>query len=151
MNKMQSLNPAVTKVWLFLLAGIMWSAVGIMLCSLAYGWLSVMDLTAALWIGGSGLVLAGIVYRFGFSRIAKRNIQRLHAFLDKVCIFAFISWKSYGLIAIMMTLGMLLRSSAIPRGYLAIVYITIGGALFISSLHYYPPVLQQMIATHSGE
>jgi hypothetical protein len=151
MKKVRSLNPAVTKVWLFLLAGIMWSAVGIMLCSLAYRWLEVMDVPAELSIGGSGLVLAGIVYRFGFSKIAKRNIQRLHSFLDKVCIFAFISWKSYGLIAIMMTLGMLLRSSAIPPGYLAIVYLTIGGALFISSLHYYPPVLQQMLDKRSGE
>ena len=41
----------------------------------------------------------------------------------------------------MMALGMALRNSPIPKTYLAIVYETIGGAMLLSSLHYYPPAL----------
>ena len=37
----------------------------------------------------------------------------------------------------MIALGVFLRHSRIPREYLAALYLTIGGALFLSSLHYY--------------
>jgi hypothetical protein len=130
----------VAKMWLFILAGLMWSGVGLMLCSLAFRWLVDLHAFNALWSGLSGLVFSLIVYRFGFLRIAQKNINRLHAFLEKVSPFAFMSAKSYLLVVFMMALGIALRSSPIPRVYLAILYITIGAALFLSSLHYYPHV-----------
>ena len=37
----------------------------------------------------------------------------------------------------MVVLGIILRSSPIPKQYLAMVYTTIGGALFLASLRYY--------------
>jgi hypothetical protein len=37
----------------------------------------------------------------------------------------------------MITLGIILRNSAIPKQYLAVIYTTIGGAIFLSSFHYY--------------
>jgi hypothetical protein len=84
-----------------------------------------------------GLILALIVYHFGFSRIARKNIDRLFQYPDKVCFFAFQAWRSYLIIAIMAALGAFLRHSSISRKYLAVVYLTIGGALVLSSLHYY--------------
>lgn len=130
----------VAKVWLFLLAGLMWSGVGIMLCSLAYRWLVDLHSFRALWVGLSGLASSLVVYRFGFLHIARKNINRLHAFLEKVSPFAFMSPKSYLLVVFMMALGIALRSSPIPKVYLSVVYTTIGAALFLSSLHYYPHV-----------
>jgi hypothetical protein len=38
---------------------------------------------------------------------------------------------------VMTALGATLRHSTIPREYLAALYLTIGGALFLSSIHYY--------------
>lgn len=130
----------VAKMWLFMLAGLMWSGVGLMLCSLAFRWLVDLHAFTALWAGLSGLVVSLVVYRFGFLRIAEKNINRLHAFLEKVSPFAFMSAKSYLLVVFMMALGIALRTSPIPRVYLAMLYITIGAALFLSSLHYYPHV-----------
>ena len=40
---LKSLKPAVSKTWLIVLAGLMWSVVGLMLCRLAYHWLAVIQ------------------------------------------------------------------------------------------------------------
>ena len=137
-------KPAVTKGWLILLAGAMWSAVGLMLCSLAYGWLRDSHLPSAVWIGVGSFLAAILVYRFGFLHIAQRNIRRLLALNRKTCLFAFMPWKSYLLVAGMMALGITLRSSSLPHVYLAVIYITIGAALFLSSLHYYPNIWKNL-------
>ena len=131
---------AVAKVWLFILAGVMWSGVGLMLCSLALHWLKDLHSFIALWFGLLGLVASLVVYRFGFLHIAEKNITRLHTFLEQASPFAFMSAKSYLLVAFMMALGITLRASPIPKTYLAVLYTTIGAALFFSSLHYYPHI-----------
>ncbi len=131
------LNPAVSKRWLLIIAGMMWSAVGIMLIKYAVGWLAALALVSALAWGTPGAVFALIVYRFGFSHIAHKNIRRIQANPARVCVFGFQEWKGYGMIVVMMALGILLRTSALPRQLLSLIYNTIGGALLISSLHYY--------------
>lgn len=131
------IKPAVSKYLLVAIAGFMWSTVGVMLCSMAYFWLKEVALLTALPLGLFGIVLSLAVYRFGFSGIAKKNIDRICLLPEKGCVFAFQAWKSYLIIAVMITLGIILRQSSIPKHYLAIVYTTIGGALLMSSLHYY--------------
>jgi hypothetical protein len=111
---------------------------------LAYQWLAEMHSDGALWIGLGSLAVGLAVYRFGFSHIAQKNIRRIEALATPASLFAFISPKSYLLVAGMMTLGMALRSSPIPRGYLAVVYVTIGVALFLSSLPYYPRIWAEL-------
>ncbi len=84
-----------------------------------------------------GIVLALLVHQFFFSRIARKNIVRLSLLTEKTCIFAFQRWRSYFLIGLMVSLGMVLRNLPIPKPYLAILYTTIGGALFLASFQYY--------------
>ena len=73
---LSKLKPAVSRYWLIGLAGLMWSVVGVMLCRLAYLWLMDVPWGAAVFDGISGIFLALIVYRFGFSRIAgKKSIE----------------------------------------------------------------------------
>ena len=131
------IKPAVTKHWLMALAGILWSAVGLMLCRLAYSWLIRMPWQHALAIGAIGLAGALLAYRLGFSKIARRNIDRLYQLADKSCIFAFQAWQSYLIIIVMILLGFSLRHSPLPKPILAVIYITIGGALFLASFQYY--------------
>ena len=131
------LKPAVSRYWLISLAGLVWSAVGVMLGRLAYLWLTAVPLGRAMVLGISGIFLALIAYRFGFSRIAEKNIYRIRQFSEKGCIFAFQAWKSYLIIVIMVALGLFLRHSPLPKQYLAVVYLAVGGALFLSSFHYY--------------
>jgi hypothetical protein len=138
---LQKFNPAVTKFWLLVLAGLAWSGVGILLCSMAYRWLALENGWAPLAAGAAGILISLVVYRFGFINIARKNIRRIHTYVDRACAFAFMPWKSYLLMAGMMALGITLRSSAIPKFYLSVLYTAIGGGLFFSSLHYYKALL----------
>jgi len=134
---LEKLKPAVSKYWLMALAGLMWSVVGIMLCRMAYIWLRAVPARWAWSMGSLGLISALAAYRFGFSKIALKNIFRLCLLPDKTCIFAFQAWRSYLIIIFMILLGLTLRHSPFPKHFLAVIYETIGGALFFSSVHFY--------------
>ena len=131
------LKPSAPINWLIAAAGFTWSAVGILLCRLAYGWLDTHMFRTALLSGTAGVIGAVVAYHFVFSAIAHKNIDRLSLFPEKACFFAFQAWKSYFIIVVMVALGAILRHSLIPKEYLAALYLTIGGALLLSSLHYY--------------
>jgi len=131
------LKPAAPLFWLIAAAGFTWSAVGILLCRMAYGWLDTLLFRTALLSGISGMIGMWGAYYFIFSAIALKNIDRLSLLPAKACFFAFQAWKSYFIIVVMVALGAVLRHSPIPRQYLAALYLTIGGALFLSSIHYY--------------
>jgi len=109
-----------------------------MLISLAVGWLLPLDWTFGALLAGMGIVLALMIYRFGFSGLVAKNRRRIERYSkQKVCLLAFQEWKSYPLVAFMIGLGITLRSSAIPKSYLAIIYIGFGLSMFLSSLQYY--------------
>ena len=131
----------VEKKWLYLTAGLMWSGVGGYLHILAYGWLSPVDLMRTILLAAGGILLALAIWQFGFSRLARKNIRRITAIQrEKPSIFTFQKWSSYPLVAVMIALGITLRHSPIPKPYLAILYIGIGGGLFFSSLLYYAKI-----------
>jgi len=144
-------DPVVPKKWLFALAGILWSLVGLMLCVRAEIWLRHIHLYVALLFAFFGLILSLFVYRFGFIKIVRKNIDRLCSRPDKSCIFAFQAWRSYLIILIMVTMGLVLRHSMFPKPYLAIIYLTIGGALFFSSIHYYTRFWKMVVLKKSCE
>ncbi|MCF8069977.1 MAG: hypothetical protein K9L30_15460 [Desulfobacterales bacterium] len=130
-------KPEVQKTWLMTIAGLMWSVVGLMLCRFAIRWLFDLSRPSVIGYALTGAGLAIIANYLVFSKIAGRNIDRLNQMPEKVCIFAFQAWKSYLVIGLMITIGSLLRHSPAPKHYLSIIYIAIGGALFLSSLQYY--------------
>lgn len=136
------LKPAVPKCWLFTAGGVMWSAVGLMLGATGIGWLVPEGFLRGAGFGLAGLVLAVVVLRRWFGRIAQKNIRRLRQLPERGCFFAFQAWKSYLLILIMIAMGILLRHLPIPKTILSVIYTTIGGALFLGSFHYYRHLLR---------
>jgi len=130
-------KPETPAHWLVAAAGVMWSAVGILMLRLACGWIGGLVLRRAVVSGISGMTGAWIAYHFVFSKIARKNLDRISQFPQKACFFAFQAWKSYFIIGFMIALGVRLRHSDIPREYLAALYGTIGGALLLSSRLYY--------------
>jgi hypothetical protein len=136
-NNFLHLKPAVPKCWLFFTSGVMWSAVGIMLCTMGVRWLTRAGIMRAGVLELTGLLLAVLIARLGFGPIAQKNIRRLRHLPARGCFFAFQAWKSYVIIVVMIALGVTLRHSSIPKTYLAAVYTGIGGALFLASFHYY--------------
>ena len=133
------LKPAVRKPWLILSAGLMWSGVGVLLCKYVYEWVTPLSLGQVVLVLFGGLILATMIYRFGFSHLADKNIRRIAAIPgEKACWFAFQEWKSYPLVAVMISMGIYLRVySPFPEPLLAVMYLGIGGSLFLASLHYY--------------
>ena len=136
--------PATRKIWLHFTAGIIWSGVGVMLVVFAVTWLSLTRSWTLLLLTLAGLLLAAVIYFFGFSKLASRNIQRIVDIpKERVCLFAFQKWTSYPLVLVMVSMGIYLRHySSIPKPYLAILYLGLGASLFASSLKYYAQVLR---------
>jgi hypothetical protein len=146
---LKSLKPAVTKSWLIALAGLMWTGAGVMLCRLAYHWLVIIHMGIGITLGVLGVVIAFGAYHFGFSKIAKKNIERLSRLTEKTCIFAFQTWKGYLIITVMITIGVFIRSTPISKTYMAVLYTTIGGALLLASSLYYKLLWQMLIQKKS--
>lgn len=141
-TKIKKFNPAIDKKFLIALSGITWSVVGVILCKLAVDWLSVVNSKNAIGLGSTGIILSLLIHHFGFLRIVNRNIDRIHTLKDKICIFAFQPMKSYLIVIIMITIGIILRHSSIPKHYLSVIYIGFGGAMLLSSIRYFRAFIQ---------
>lgn len=120
-----------------LLAGLMWSGVGIMLICFAFTWLDKYKGTNVLLYYAAGFLAALPIHHFGFLKIADKNLNRLVPLTEKKCIFSFMTWRSYFIVLFMVSLGITLRHSSIPKQYLSVIYNGIGLALFLSSIRYY--------------
>ena len=132
-------SPAVNRKVLRLLAGVVWTAVGLALCAMAVYWLAI---TPGNWIVPliTGIIVGTLVYYFGFLRLVQVNKARIYMQApgkNKVCLFAFPSWRSYVIVVVMVALGYILRHLAVSRLYLVPIYLAIGIGLFLASLHYY--------------
>ncbi len=131
-----SFKPSAKKHTLLLLAGAMWIAGGIMLCFMAYKWLKAYEGNSALLFAGTGLSCSLIIHHFGFLRVVDKNLGRIMQMEGKPCIFSFMSWKSYLIVLVMVSAGIALRHSPIPKEYLSVLYLGIGAALILSSIRY---------------
>jgi hypothetical protein len=129
-------TPSVDKRILVLLAGLMWCGVGIMLVRFAVIWLSPMGISGSGIYFAAGFLAAMPIHHFGFLKIADKNLNRLLPLTDRKCLFSFMTWKSYLIVLIMVSMGIALRHSALPKRYLSILYNGIGLALFLSGIRY---------------
>jgi uncharacterized membrane protein len=131
----QKYNPAVKKEYLLLPAGIMWMGVGIMLCTLAFIWL--LNASHPFPFALAGVIAGVIIYRFGFVKLARKNIDRIIALEGRHCFFSFITFKSYLIVIFMIALGVTLRHSHIHKDWLSLIYNGIGLGLALSSISYF--------------
>jgi hypothetical protein len=139
------LNPAADKKYLILLAGVAWCGAGVMLIIFAVSWLNNYQGTGKILFYSAGFLAAMPIHHFGFLKLADRNLKRLLSLTDKKCIFSFITWKSYLIILIMVSLGITLRHSSIPKQYLSILYNGIGLGLFLSGIRYFRNSIKLML------
>jgi hypothetical protein len=135
-GKNERWKPGVPKTILLLMAGLLWTGTGIMLDSLSYTWLRGADSHAAFWAVLIGFVLALLIHHLGLLRIVDKNLGRILPMKGRRCLFSFMPWKSYLLIALMISLGILLRHSSIPKLILSVFYTAMGTALILSSIRY---------------
>jgi len=130
-------TPSVDKKILVLLAGLMWCGVGIMLIRFSVIWLSSYTAGEQVLFYSAGFLAAMPIHHFGFLRIADKNLSRLLPLTKKKCVFSFMTWKSYLIVLVMVSMGIALRHSTIPKRYLSVLYDGIGLALFLSGIRYF--------------
>lgn len=134
----QALKPSVPRRWLLAIAGVFWSFAGGML----------------MWRGLTGLfseakylipeislcLVCGIAFYFIlFSKISRKNIRRILGLQpERPCLFSFFNVRSYILMIIMITGGILLRKSdVLNHQVLYSLYLCMGVPLMLSSLKFY--------------
>jgi len=132
----QRWKPGVSKSTLALTAGVSWFVAGLALDLTAWSWLSGTPAGRAVFPAAIGVACGILIHHFGFLRVADRNLQRILPMEGRRCLFSFIPWTSYLLVAVMILIGALLRSSPIPKYYLSALYSAIGTALMLSSIRY---------------
>ena len=134
---LKKFTPSVDKSILVLLAGLMWCGVGILLVSYAVRWLSVCNGREKFIFYSAGFLAAMPIHHFGFLKIADKNLNRILPITGKKSLLSFMTWKSYIIVIIMVSMGIVLRHSSIPKPYLSILYNGIGLALFLSGIRYF--------------
>jgi len=133
--------PATRRRLLYILAALLWAAAGGVLITKAGHWLLPLSGAVKYPLALCGLILGLAGYLGPFSSLAKKNMRRIRQKPQRSCLFGFQAAKSYLLIGFMIVLGLLLKSSALPLKYLAVLYLAVGTALVLSSLLYYPRIL----------
>jgi hypothetical protein len=108
-----------------------------MLVRYAVSWLSICTLKEQLFFYAVGFLAAMPIHHFGFLKIADKNLNRILLLTEKSSLFSFMTWKSYIIVLIMVSMGIALRHSSISKRYLSILYNGIGLALFLSGIRYF--------------
>jgi hypothetical protein len=137
-------KPSVDKKILLFLSFFVWVAVGVMLLNYARSWLEVPRILHPFVFAGIGICAALVIHHFGFLKLVDKNLGRIMPMEGKKCLFSFMTWKSYFIVVIMVTMGILLRHSAVPKSYLSVIYIGIGLSLILSSIRYLRFFLRQL-------
>jgi len=133
---MSELKPGVDKRALILLAALVWIGVGAMFLVLSFSWLSALPVSGSALFAGMGVMAALVIHHFGFLKVVDKNLGRILPMEGKRCLFSFMTWKSYVMVALMAAMGTVLRSSPLPKSVLSAIYIGIGLSLILSSVRY---------------
>ena len=113
-----------------LIAALIWSIVGLFLMSNGF---LLISLAAREWLAVLAAGLGTVKSFFLLDRVARKNISRILRFADGACIGSVYSYKSWGLVLVMIVLGRFLRSSVLPGEYVGVLYFAVGWGLFFSS------------------
>ncbi|MFH1020891.1 MAG: hypothetical protein V1782_09840 [Pseudomonadota bacterium] len=129
MNWLARLKPGASTSTNLLAAALMWSFIGLYLMVRGYllhQALSGVFLVLAL---GLGTLKAFLV----IERATRKNIARIVARPDGMCLGGVYSWGMWGMVVCMMLAGRLLRNSFVPPMVLGVIYVAVGWALLLSS------------------
>ena len=138
MEFLEKYKPSVSKQNLLIIAGLAWTTAG--------GILTWRGLSYLLqhghylgWRLAGGVVFGGLFYLVLFSKISRKHIIRIRGLsIPNPCAFSFFNFRSYLMMSIMITGGVLLRKvDIIDREWLYNFYVTMGLPLLISASRFF--------------
>lgn len=137
-NLLEKIKPGVRKRTLLLIAGCAWSIAGGILIfrSLLYLIMENHNLVMEIVIG---VVFGALFYILLFARISKRHITRITLIkIDNPCFFSFFNFRSYLLMAIMISGGITLRMSGLVNsGIIYTFFLCMGIPLLVSAWRFF--------------
>lgn len=131
------MTPTVQRHYLFAFAGVLWTIAGGILCTRGAFWIAPLSMDTMMIVYAVSLAIAVGGYLKGFSKIAERNIERIKLLPERANIFAFTPLRGYIMIALMVTIGITLRNSSLPKQCLTVPYESMGGVLLMGSYRFY--------------
>ena len=143
MKILEKLKPSINKKSLLLVAGCAWTIAGGILIS--RGSLELWSIDHYLWMEIlAGIILGTIFYLFLFARISKKHVTRITLItIDNPCFFSFFNFRSYIMMAVMITTGIVLRKlDIINHEILYTFYLTMGVPLLISAFRFFTRWIQ---------
>jgi hypothetical protein len=115
-----------------MLAWMMWLVVGSAMVVSGARWLWAVTPVLAPWIAAAGAVVGAVKSRLVLDSAARRVIERIRVRGDGRCLGGFLSLSTWGLVALMVIGGRLLRGT-LERGIVGPLYIAVGCALCLSA------------------
>lgn len=112
-----------------LVAAVMWSFVGLYLMVRGY----LLDAGLPWVFLGLALVLGTVKASWIIERAARKNIARIVARPDGMCLGGVYSWGMWAMVVCMMLGGRLLRNSPVPPLVVGVIYVAVGWALLLAS------------------
>jgi len=131
-------KPVISKRYLMLIAAFVWTMAGVML--LVRGTVYVLQNSNYRAIHFLIAFLFGTGFFWAlFNKISLKHINRIRNIeIENPCIFSFFNFKSYLIMAFMITVGIMLRkSSHVNKDFLYTFYVGMGIPLLISAGRFY--------------
>ena len=129
MSWLARLKPGASTRTNLLAASLMWSCIGLFLMARGYLLCPALPWLFLALAVGIGTLKAFLV----IERAARKNIARIVARPDGMCLGGVYSWRMWGMVVCMMLGGRLLRNSSVPPLVVSVIYIAVGWALLLSS------------------
>ncbi|MDP2336676.1 MAG: hypothetical protein Q8N05_09535 [Bacteroidota bacterium] len=132
------LTPRIPKIYLLLVAALVWMFAGGMLLFRGYSFM--MAYPHFLTVKIAGCIIGGLLFfKLLFVRISGKHVLRIQNLpIDHPCLFSFFNWRSYLMMTVMIVSGITLRKTGvISPEYLSLIYITMGIPLLMSSFRFY--------------
>ena len=124
-------KPAASRRHHLLLAACMWSVTGTLLWFFGARW--VLQYRWGVLLLLIAVLAGGLKSRLILDRAARAMADRIQRQDDRRCIGGFLSLRSWGIVAVMMISGRLLRASPVSHALVGLLYAAIGTALLLSS------------------
>jgi hypothetical protein len=138
MSLLEKFKPAVDRRTLLFIAGCAWTFAGGMLISRSL--LELWTIGHYLWLEFLiGISLGSLFYLVLFARISKKHVTRIILItIDNPCFFSFFNFRSYIMMTIMITTGIVLRRlDIINHQILYTFYLTMGIPLLVSAIRFF--------------
>jgi len=133
-----SFTPRISKIYLLLVAAFVWTFAGGML--LYRGYSMSIPFPHFLVLKITGCIFAGLLFfTLLFTKISKKYVLRIRNLpIDHPCVFSFFNLKSYLMMVVMISSGIILRKTGVVSPeYLSLIYVTMGIPLLMSSFRFY--------------